>query len=136
MRNWIKKNLMWLAAIGLSVCLAGCGREPFQLDQAFTPYDSWPENEFTAVLPEPETGAVESVYDGSADGRYAILLQDMTQEASEGYLETLRDAGFMPVSEESEPEASGTVLYRDGVYLSVAYSGDGMSLLITLEDGG
>lgn len=133
-----------LAAVALAAALmlflCGCsGAETAAGDFAALPsaepqyVGAWPENDLTARIPEPQDGAVDYVRDFSDDGKYEIVWDFGSDAAFEEYIDTLHVQGYAEVAAASESASSGMLLEKDGVYLSIAYSGGTMNLLIMRE---
>lgn len=95
--------------------------------------DAWPENDLTARIPEPQDGAVDYVRDFSDDGKYEIVWDFGSDAAFEEYIDALQAQGYAEIAMASESASSGMLLEKDGVYLSIAYSGGTMNLLIMRE---
>lgn len=93
----------------------------------------WQENNYTAMVPKPQYGEMDFVYDFSEDGRYGVFLKNITKEESEKYLATLKEDGFTEQFAEGNAVSVGTLLRKDGVVLIVAYSEGILGMLITLE---
>lgn len=133
-----------LAAVALAAALmlflCGCsGAETASINFAALPsaepqcVDAWPENDLTARIPEPQDGAVDYVRDFSDDGKYEIVWDFGSDAAFEEYIDALHTQGYAEVAAASESASSGMLLEKDGVYLSIAYSGGTMNLLIMRE---
>lgn len=133
-----------LAAVALAAALmlflCGCsGAETASINFAALPsaepqcVDAWPENDLTARIPEPQDGAVDYVRDFSDDGKYEIVWDFGSDAAFEEYIDALHTQGYAEVAVASESASSGMLLEKDGVYLSIAYSGGTMNLLIMRE---
>ena len=127
-------------AAALTLFLCGCsGAETASINFAALPsaepqyIDAWPENDLTAWIPEPQDGAVDYVRDFSDDGKYEIVWDFGSDAAFEEYIDALHTQGYAEVSVASESASSGILLEKDGVYLSIAYSGGAMNLLIMRE---
>ena len=127
-------------AAALTLFLCGCsGAETAAGDFAALPsaepqyIDSWPENDLIARIPEPQDGAVDYVRDFSDDGKYEIVWDFGSDAAFEEYIDALHTQGYAEVAVASESASSGMLLEKDGVYLSIAYSGGTMNLLIMWE---
>lgn len=93
----------------------------------------WPENDMTAHIPEPQSGTVHYVRDYSENGRYEIVLKDISRDESAAYVGELKAQGYTELAAEGNAASAGTMLKKDNVFLSVAYSETGLSLLITLD---
>ena len=95
----------------------------------------WPKNEYTAQIVKPQSGELDYICDYSDSGRYLVMMKDMAQEASATYVADLEKQGYLPVSAEENSVSVGTILQKGSVTLSVAYSGDMLGILITIQDG-
>ena len=73
-----------------------------------------------------------SVRDFSSSGRYEIHLTDITRDAADTYVQQLIDSGFASVANSKNDVSAGVLLQKGNTTLSVAYSGDNLTLLITL----
>ena len=91
----------------------------------------WPENELTALIPEPQAGTLDYIRDFSAEGRYQLVLKDISQEDCSTYVSSLQQAGYAEVSSEANEASAGTVLQKDNTVLSSAYSDNVLNILIT-----
>lgn len=127
-------------AAALTLLLCGCsGAETASINFAALPsaepqcVDAWPENDLTARIPEPQDGAVDYVRDFSDDGKYEIVWDFGSDAAFEEYIDALHTQGYAEIAAASESASSGMLLEKDGVYLSIAYSGGTMNLLIMRE---
>lgn len=91
---------------------------------------------FDSALEHGETeqdGAVDYVRDFPDDGKYEIVWDFGSGAAFEEYIDTLHVQGYAEVAAASESASSGMLLEKDGVYLSIAYSGGAMNLLVMRE---
>lgn len=127
-------------AAALTLFLCGCsGSETAMGNFAALPsaepqyIDAWPENDLTARIPEPQNGAIDYVRDFSDDRKYEIVWDFGSDAALEEYIDALQAQGYAEVAAAAESASSGMLLERDGVYLSIAYSGGTMNLLIMRE---
>lgn len=117
---------------------AGCVGTNADRDAALditTPYtytSVWPDNEYTEKLFPPENATVVSVRDFSSSGRYEINLTDITREAADAYIQDLIDSGYVSVADGKNDVSAGVLLQKDTTTLSIAYSGENLTLLITL----
>ena len=93
----------------------------------------WPENDFTASIPRPEAGEIHYVCDYSDAGRYLVVLQGMSRQESADYLEVLVTQGYNQLLSEEGEASSGALLQKDGTVLSVAFSEDSLSILISRD---
>lgn len=92
----------------------------------------WPENEFTAQIIKPENGEIDYIYDYSDSGRYAVFMKEMSEEESAEYIKELKALGYSEIASEGNDVSVGTIMQKDDVALSVAYSGEGLSIVITM----
>lgn len=139
-RNDRRRILAAVALAALTLFLCGCsGAETASGDFAALPsaepqyIDAWPENDLTARIPEPQDGAVDYVRDFSDDGKYEIVWDFGSDAAFEEYIDALHTQGYAEVAVASESASSGMLLEKDGVYLSIAYSGGATNLLVMRE---
>lgn len=84
----------------------------------------WPQNQFTERIFPPSTGTVNYIIDQTEDGRYAVFLSDITLEASEAYVEELRNAGYIERAGTKNSVAVGVMLQKEDIILSITYSED------------
>lgn len=127
-----------------ALLLGGCAAVPSDLDSgrgasgdwllsAQPEYVAqWPENDFTACIPEPENGSVGYVCDYSDSGRYEVVLKNISQSESETYVSQLLDLEYVEVLSESNDISAGIMLQDEEVVLSIAYSDGSMNILITM----
>lgn len=101
-------------------------------DVQFT--DKWPENEYTAVISEPEKGTMQYIIDDSANGRFTAALKDITKAESAAYVELLQKDGYSLVQSVEEEDMVGVLLQKDDASLSIAYSEGILCISITLGD--
>jgi len=135
-------NLILAALLSLSL-LTACGPARTEGTSAsasnpvWTETDQWPDNEFTQLVPAPEAGTVFATAQGKSNGYdyFAVSLREVSQEEAENYIQTLKDEGFLPVSEKSEMPEGGSVVIGDffekgDAGVSLSFSGDTMGLYI------
>lgn len=141
-----KKLWCALASVTLACILAaqvGCaqGQDSKNSDSALSSFSAvepeysseWPENEYTELIPRPEYGTMDYVCDYSDLGRYELVLTDMTKEQSAGYVDELKKQGFSELHSKGNEVSVGTMLQKENVVLSVAYSDNLLNILITIE---
>lgn len=122
----------------LSLVFFGCASTDTTTDPALdvtTPYtytSAWPDNEYTENLFPPEGATVVSVRDFSSSGRYEIHLTDIARDAADTYVQQLIDSGFVSVANSKKDVSAGVLLQKGNTTLSIAYSGENLTLLITL----
>ena len=93
--------------------------------------DALPDNAFTVVLPEKIDGHLSYIRDYSASGHYQIVWEDVSAEAAEAYLNALLDKGFTRLMGTAEDIASGVLLARGDLTLSISLSGGTLNMLMT-----
>lgn len=124
----------------LSLVFFGCASTDTTTDPTLdvtTPYtytSAWPDNEYTENVFPPEGATVVSVRDFSSSGRYEIHLTDIARDAADTYVQQLIDSGFGSVADGKNDVSAGVLLQKDNTTLSIAYSGDNLTLLITLSE--
>ena len=96
----------------------------------------WPENEFTAAVPRPGAGRVDSAW--LAEGAYCGLsLSGVDDGAFADYLEKLADDGFSSVEASSEQLESGVsvgTLWENGTAsVSLSHQAETLVLYISLQ---
>lgn len=89
----------------------------------------WPDNEYTANIPQSESGVVLRGWIDPAKEYCYIELSDMTQAKSEQYVNNLKEAGFSEVEKVSEEINddyifTGTLFTKDNTTVSIAYTND------------
>lgn len=132
-------SLILLAALFL---LPSCAKAEAGVGDAslseWTDLESWPDNRFTQQVPAPEAGTPLSCTQGSSAGYefFAIRLEDMDQDELAAYRQAAEDAGFLPLSQKEEAPGGlvtvGEVWQKGDVGLSLAWSGDGLVIWISL----
>ena len=86
----------------------------------------WLDNEYTANIPQPESGTLLRGWI-DPDKEYCHLeLSDMTQSDSEQYVKALKESGFSEVDKVSEEInddyiSVGTLLTKDSTTISISY---------------
>lgn len=93
--------------------------------------DVLPDNTFTAELPEKIDGRLLYIRDYSASGHYQIVWEGVSAEAAEVYLNALLDKGFTRLMGTAEDIASGVLLARGDLTLSISLSGGTLNMLMT-----
>lgn len=95
----------------------------------------WPENKYTAVIPQPEAGTPfqATVYDETA-GYFSVSLNNATRQQGEEYIELLKENGFETVSNKSEDVSIGVLLQKENVGVSIAASENGFVIYIRLYE--
>lgn len=130
MRRWFALGLALLSLLSLAAC--GSGAHPQEAAAQPTPIETWPENEFTSQLPElPGTPSYE--IDQSSQDRFSVFYEQVDEAACQDWLDQLQQAGFTRKAEASEEGSRNYLLERDGVYLSVSWTGDMLGVAISME---
>ncbi len=96
---------------------------------------SWPENEWTSQIPEPQKGTVDYVCDDTDNGRYQVVLKEISKEECQDYIRKLLEQGYQKIASESNKVSTGTILQKEETLLSIAYSEDVLNILIIMDDG-
>ena len=95
--------------------------------------EAWPDNAFTAGLPEPQ-GTPDYVIDDSAQGRFSVFYQSVDRSAWQDWLEQLAQEGYARRAEALEEESENYLLTGSDRSLSVSWSGDTLAIVIILEE--
>lgn len=94
----------------------------------------WPENTFTEKIVPPQSGSIDYVLDGTQAGRYAVFIKDISAQASDKYVETLKTLGYAEIQSAKNRVSVGMILERNDALLSVSYADGVLGVLITLKD--
>lgn len=140
------KRVISLLTVSFSLVLCvltGCSNQnnfesntqsEFNLSDAEPIYvTEWPDNEYTSHIIKPEHGEMDYVYDLSDAGRYALFLKEISEEQSLEYIGQLKELGFSETFSDGNAVSVGTVLEKDNVLLSIAFSDGILSMVITTE---
>lgn len=121
------------AALVLLLLCGGCAGAPETEPSAAdpVPITAWPENDFTAGLPEPEGSPVWAM-DQAEQGSFSLCYEDVSEEAYQDWLGQLQLLGFVPAARASEEVSDSYLLEREGVCLSAAYDPDGGTLVLRI----
>jgi hypothetical protein len=100
--------------------------------------EEWPQNEYTANIPQPESGTLLRGWIDPDKAYCHLELSDMTQSDSEQYVKALKESGFSEVDKVSEEInddyiSVGTLLTKDGTTVSIAYGDDSFGIYIKNE---
>ena len=130
MRRSISLGLVLLAVL----IWAGCGGRNTPQGSVAQPtaIEAWPDNEYTAGLPEPQ-GTPLYVIDDTSQGRFSVFYEQVDEAAWRSWLEQLELDGFTCRAEASE-ESENYLLTEQGRSLSASWSGDLLGISVTLED--
>ena len=83
------------------------------------------------ALPEEIDGRLLYIRDYSASEHYQIVWENVSAEAAEVYLTALLDKGFTRLMGTAEDIASGVLLARGDLTLSISLSGGTLNMLMT-----
>ncbi len=95
--------------------------------------ETFPENEFTEEIIKPSSGELDYVLDLTESSRYAIFYKNIDLSESEKWLDDMLDFGFKKVQYAANSVSVGTILQKDDVYLSVAFSDGSLAILIAIK---
>lgn len=129
---------LWILAACL-LLLAGCAQTAPQdtgwnlADTMPEAISAWPENEFTAQIPQPQTGTPDYVLDSTAEGRYAVFLRGISMEDSAAYVDLLKSQGYAEVAGDGNDVSVGTLLQKGETSLSIAYTDGELGILIARQ---
>lgn len=136
----MRKVCCVLLLIALTVAgLAGCATAPVAESPNWTvtatpePVTQWPENGFTAQIPQPDKGTVDYVLDCSDSGHYGIFLKDISLAETSAYLNTLTSQGYVQAISDGNSVSIGTMLQKENVTLSIAQGEGTLGILITVD---
>lgn len=92
----------------------------------------WPQNEYTAAIPEPQTGTpVSETVNGAI---YGVALSGVSRQDCYAYLALLEENGFESAFPGEENEVSGGWIYTNAnTSVTIAHSGNDMQIGITFE---
>ena len=141
----MKRCSYLLAAVLMFLCVfAGCSYPSELENNTQTSWDlasvepmyitEWPENEFTSQIVPPENGEMDYICDYSDSMRYLLVMKDMSEETTSDYVKELKKLGYSEIASEGNDVSVGTMMQRGNVILSIAYSGEMLSMLITIEN--
>ena len=95
---------------------------------------SWPENEFTKLLPKPEFGLLGT---DNSDGEFTVAFSDASLDDIRAYAEKVKAAGFNKDVEVQDQNVMGMDIYAfnasnaDGYSVSVYYAAETGGLTIS-----
>ena len=96
------RRIRWILFLCSFICFAGCAM-PEKPEESiwrvtaedYVPASEWPENDYTARIPRPESGQVEYINDWSLEGKFGVWLTDLSKKDSDQYVEQLKEAGYL-----------------------------------------
>lgn len=130
-----------LCIISTTVMLCGCGKtsanEEGKPDGGSSvireELEEWPDNDYTRAIIKPITGTMDYVLYDEEAGYYAVFLTDITLEDGKQYIHLLQENGFETVSSGSNFAATGELLQKENVVVSVSASENVLALYISLN---
>lgn len=129
-----KRILAIVVALVMAFCFSACTASEKQPESGanITQISEWPENEYTAAIPKPETGTPVNLIEN--EDIYTVSLDDISRQDCYDYLELLEKNGFSKVAGD-ENDSSGGWLYTNGkASVSVSRSSNAMTVSITFEE--
>lgn len=125
-----------LCMISLTVMMCGCGKNPVNNDGSSVvreELEEWPDNDYTRAIIKPVTGTMDYVLYDEEAGYYAVFLKDITLEDGKQYIQLLQKNGFETVGSDSNFVATGELLQKKNVVVSVSASENVLALYISLN---
>ena len=138
----MKKNFVLTLALMMTIVLGACGNDRIRMSTdatlpllEFEEISEWPENKYTAAIPQPEAGTPfqATVYDETA-GYFSVFLTNATREQGEEYIALLKESGFETVSGRSAEVSIGELLQKENVGVSIAVSENGFGIYIRMYE--
>lgn len=87
----------FIVLILVFLCIRFSGQGKFATHGGTNPSDVkciytsvWPDNEYTRLICEPESGTIEYILDGSNAGYYAIFYNNISEEEIQKYIDQLK----------------------------------------------
>ena len=134
------RYIRWILLLCLFIAWTGCAVPETPEEsiwrvtaEDYIPASEWPENVYTAQIPQPDSGTMEYINDWSSEGRFGVWLKDISRDESNQYVEQLKEAGYQEISQAENSVSVGTMLWKDDIYLSIAYSDGSLGILIMTE---
>lgn len=93
----------------------------------------WPENEFTNHIPKPSRGTVWYTYSFNNKEAFSVYLSEISMGESDAYVDELKSEGYALIAEESNDVSAGINMFKDDVYLSIAYSNGVLGIMIITD---
>ena len=130
----------FIVLILVFLCIRFSGQGKFATHGGTNPSDVkciytsvWPDNEYTRLICEPESGTIEYILDGSNAGYYAIFYNNISEEEIQKYIDQLKTLGYAEEASASESVSTGVLLRKDETWISIAYSEGGFGIRISVE---
>ena len=118
----------FIVLILVFLCIRFSGQGKFATHGGTNPSDVkciytsvWPDNEYTRLICEPESGTIEYILDGSNAGYYAIFYNNISEEEIQKYIDQLKTLGYAEEALASESVSTGVLLRKDETWISIAY---------------
>lgn len=131
----MKKKVFIIAlALVMSFCFSACTASEQQAESnaEITQITEWPENEYTAAIPVPETGVPVNQIEN--ENIFSVTLDDVSRQDCYGYLELLENNGFSKVAGDENDSSGGWLYTNSNVNVSVSQSSNSMTVGITFEE--
>lgn len=140
-RAKIQFTYAMLCIISTTVMLCGCGKtsanEEGKPDDGSSvireELEEWPDIDYTRAIIKPVTGTMDYVLYDEEEGYYAVFLKNITLEDGKQYIQLLQKNGFETVSSDSNFVATGELLQKKNVVVSVSASENVLALYISLN---
>ena len=130
----------FIVLILVFLCIRFSGQGKFATHGGTNPSDVkciytsvWPDNEYTRLICEPESGTIEYILDGSNAGYYSIFYNNISEEEIQKYIDQLKNLGYAEEASASESVSTGVLLRKDETWISIAYSEGGFGIRISVE---
>ena len=130
----------FIVLILVFLCIRFSGQGKFATHGGTNPSDVkyiytsvWPDNEYTRLICEPESGTIEYILDGSNAGYYTIFYNNISEEEIQKYIDQLKTLGYAEEASASESVSTGVLLRKDETWISIAYSEGGFGIRISVE---
>lgn len=108
------------AAEGVNIEYINDGGIAYSDDEGTYQYGGeWPENEFTKLIPKPETGELFGA--STTDTEFSVVLTGATIDEMKAYAEKVKAAGFTIDPEVVDEEAMGFAVYTYSASNSTGY---------------
>lgn len=131
----MKKTVFIIAlALIMIFCFSACTESEQQTKSGsnITQITEWPENEYTAAVPVPETGIPVNQIEN--ENIFSVSLDDVSRQECYDYLELLERSGFSKVAGDENDSSGGWLYTNSNVNVSVSHSSNSMTVGITFEE--
>lgn len=129
-----KKFFVVLLTLAMIFCFSACAASEQQTESSaeITQITEWPENEYTAAIPVPETGVPVNQIEN--ENIFSVSLDDVSRQNCYDYLELLENNGFSKVAGDENDSSGGWLYANSNVNVSVSHSSNSMTVGITFEE--